>query len=110
MKARVTDQWKYVANNSYGLSYKEWNAVKKVATEVVDEMQNDIATRCMMVMCLAMMHKGLKASTINWCIDDYFKNIAPMYTHYKQDKFGDWWVYDQLKEYGLNVNMTEKEQ
>lgn len=110
MKAHIReDDPVYIAHNRYGLNLKEWQAVRETTNKVIEEKFDDLANRCCMVMCYAMMMNGLKASTINKAIDRYFSDVQPMFAHYKQDNTADWVVFDKLRDYGVKVNMTKEE-
>lgn len=88
---------------------KQLDAMADVVRETVEHNLDDIAVRCCLLLCYAMMKHGLKASTINKIIKVYEDEVVNVYGHYRQDRTGDWYVFNELQKYGVDVKMTKEE-
>lgn len=111
MKAHIDKNrpFDYVAHNQYGLSAKEWYAVREITAQLVNEKLNDLANRLALLFCVAMIVFGLKARTINKILDIYQDFVQKKYVSLLEDNIADFWAYDKCREYGLNVKLTEEE-
>lgn len=90
---------------AFGLSYKTKKAIAEVTDDLLNKERDDITTRTIYIMFIAMYQAGLSTKTITR-VQKKFDCVREEYEKYRVDKIADEWAHMYLGDKGIKTKET----